>query len=189
MTTSASNLITHGVNAVKPLRQAHLSIVFVGRGLNFQVPYVVHAVMLSNVGHLSIVRTQAEFCEQDYMCAKKWLPFLHLFPAVETIFVSRNMAGFVASALEDIPEGMATEVLPGLRLLCLEDDGHGDDEDYYDYDNILDYDYVCDGNYERIEPVGSTQRFLSLRKLSGRPVTIVNDRGEFVERLSAPRMY
>ncbi|KAH9168464.1 hypothetical protein EDB89DRAFT_2231821 [Lactarius sanguifluus] len=107
--------------------------------------------MLSNVVHLSVVGTRGR--------GDDMLPLLRLFPAVETMDVSRKTAGYaegyVASALEDIAEDMVTEVLPALQLLLLDDD-----------DNKL-------------------ERFLSLRQLSGRPVTIVNTQDEFVERLNA----
>ncbi|KAH8989844.1 hypothetical protein EDB83DRAFT_2559592 [Lactarius deliciosus] len=83
------------------------------------------------------------------------LPLLRLFPAVEAMDVDRNAAGYIASALEDIAEDMVTEVLPALQLLLLDDD-----------DNKL-------------------ERFLSLRQLSGRPVTIANTQDEFIERLNA----
>ncbi|KAH9028373.1 hypothetical protein EDB85DRAFT_1613451 [Lactarius pseudohatsudake] len=83
------------------------------------------------------------------------LPFLRLFPAVEAMDVDRKAAGYIAEALEDIAEEMVTEVLPALEWLLLDGD-----------DNKL-------------------EGFLSLRRLSGRPVTIFNTRDEFVERLNA----
>ncbi|KAH9013163.1 hypothetical protein EDB83DRAFT_2680385 [Lactarius deliciosus] len=83
------------------------------------------------------------------------LPLLRLFPAVEAMDVDRNAAGYIASALEDIAEDKVTEVLPVLELLLLDGD-----------DNKL-------------------EGFLSLRRLSGRPVTIVNTQDEFVARLNA----
>ncbi|KAH9028379.1 hypothetical protein EDB85DRAFT_1613732 [Lactarius pseudohatsudake] len=83
------------------------------------------------------------------------LPLLRLFPAVEAMDVDRKAAGYIAEALEDNAEEMVTEVLPALELLLLDRD-----------DNKL-------------------EGFLSLRRLSGRPVTIVNTQDEFVERLNA----
>ncbi|KAH9168468.1 hypothetical protein EDB89DRAFT_1991883 [Lactarius sanguifluus] len=109
--------------------------------------------MLSNVVHLTVVGKHGRGLGDDM------LPLLRLFPAVETMDVSRKTAGYaegyIASALEDIAEDMVTEVLPALHLLLLDDD-----------DNKL-------------------ERFLSLRQLSGRPVTVVNTQDEFVERLNA----
>ncbi|KAH9028375.1 hypothetical protein EDB85DRAFT_2147961 [Lactarius pseudohatsudake] len=83
------------------------------------------------------------------------LPLLRLFPAVEAMDVDRKAAGYIAEALEDIAEDMVTGVLPALELLLLDGD-----------DNKL-------------------EQSLSLRRLSGRPVTIFNTRDEFVERLNA----
>ncbi|KAH9013160.1 hypothetical protein EDB83DRAFT_2680384 [Lactarius deliciosus] len=83
------------------------------------------------------------------------LPLLCLFPAVEVMDARRKAAGYIASALEDIAEEMVTEVLPALELLLLDGD-----------DNKL-------------------EGFLSLRRLSGRPVTIFNTQDEFVARLNA----
>ena len=150
-------------------RQAHLSITILDGGVDFLVPYVVHDAILSNMGQLSVRRAQVEFGRQDDVDRTEWLPLFHLFPAVETMHVSRSMAGYISSALEDIAEEMVTEVLPALHLLCLEDD------DNYDYDS------------DNIKPVGSTERFLSLRQISGRPVTIVNTRHDFVGKLKAHR--
>ncbi|KAH8981053.1 hypothetical protein EDB86DRAFT_2977779 [Lactarius hatsudake] len=83
------------------------------------------------------------------------LPLLRLFPAVEAMDVDREAARHIASALEDIAEDMVTEVLPALELLLLDGD-----------DNKL-------------------EGFLSLRRLSGRPVTTVNTQDEFIGRLNA----
>ena len=58
-----------------------------------------------------------------------------------------RLARQVARALEDIPEEVATEVLPSLEVLLLEDE---------------------DG------PVGSIGQFLSLRQLFGRPIAVVD---------------
>ncbi|KAH9025246.1 hypothetical protein EDB84DRAFT_1440443 [Lactarius hengduanensis] len=83
------------------------------------------------------------------------LPLLRLFPAVEVMDVHRKVARYIAEALEGIAEDMVTEVFPALQLLLLDGD-----------DNKL-------------------EGFLSLRRLSGHPVTIVNTQDEFVERLNA----
>ncbi len=80
-----------------------------------------------------------------YIDDTEWLAFLHLFTTVETLHVSGRLAGQVALVLEDVPGEMVAEVLPSLHLLLLDDDG----------------------------PVESTEKFVSLRQLYGRPVTIV----------------
>ncbi|KAH9029934.1 hypothetical protein EDB85DRAFT_1484418 [Lactarius pseudohatsudake] len=166
-------------------RQARLSVTTLGRGLDFRIPYVVHDTMLSNVDHLSVCWTQVEFDHQYDMDGTEWLPLLQRFPAVETMHVNRAMARHIASTLENIAE-MAAEVLPALHLLCLEDVGD-DDDDLFNYDAIEYSEFVDDIHFEDFERIGSTKRFISSRELSGRPVTIVNDQYEFVERLNAPR--
>ena len=164
--------------------QVRLSITVLGRGLDFQVPYVVHVLgqldtTLSNVGHLSVCRAQIEPGPVDEMDTTGWLPLFRLFPAVETMHVSRATGGYIAPALEDIAEEMVTEVLPALYLLFLEDDDE-DDKNDHDHDGY-------DSGYDNIKPVGSVERFLSLHQLSGLPVTTVKTEDEFVESLMAHR--
>ena len=67
----------------------------------------------------------------------------------------------LASALGNITEDMLTEVMPALHLLWLSEGNTTGDK----------------------RPVRSIERFLSLRQLSGRPVTVVNTRDEFNETL------
>jgi hypothetical protein len=75
----------------------------------------------------------------------EWLELLRPFSSVRTPFVSRDFAGHVSHALEDIPEVMASEVLPALEMLCLTD-----------------------------QPVSSVHKFVAARWESGRPVTTVD---------------
>ena len=103
--------------------------------------------LLSNVDHLSFRAQRAWRESHDRLDDSKLLPFLHLFPAVEALHVSGVLAGYIATVLENIDEGRVTEVMPALRSLQL--------------DGIM-------------EAVGSPARFLSLRRLSGHPVVIVN---------------
>jgi len=138
--------------------QARLSLTVSDPELEiFPVPGMAHVLgqlvaMLSNVGHLFVHGDHEDFGREED--TDEWLPLLRLFPAVEALRVSGGLEGDIASVLEDIAEEMVTEVLPALHLLWLVDNS---------------------------EPVGSTERFLSLRQLSGRPVTIVNTQDEFVE--------
>jgi hypothetical protein len=108
--------------------------------------------VLSNVGHLSFDRKQSLQEEYNRMDNSKLLPLLLLFHAVEELHVSGPLAGHTAAVLENIAEERVTEVMPALHSLWLK---NGD------------------------KPVGSTERFLSLRQLSGRPVTVANNQGEF----------
>jgi hypothetical protein len=82
----------------------------------------------------------------------EWLQVLHTFSSVQTLFVCGNLAGQVCDALDDIDEEIATQVLPALNLLCLED-----------------------------QPVTSVDEFIAVRQDSGRPVTVVNDSFENFE--------
>jgi hypothetical protein len=110
--------------------------------------------ILSNVDHLSVEMSPYWTEKGDRMETSIWLAFLHLFPAVEALRVRGGIAVNIASTLENIPEESVTEVLPGLRLLRLD---NGD------------------------EPVGSTERFLALRGLSGCPVTVIDTQDEINE--------
>ena len=128
-------------------------------------PCMVHLLgqlitMLSNVHHLSISAHVSCGWEQDISENAEWLTLRRLFPAVEVMEVHGELAGSVASALEDTAEDMVTMLLPKLQVLWSTDE-------------------------EDNETVGSTERFLSLRQQSGRSVTIVNTQDEFVERLNA----
>jgi hypothetical protein len=92
----------------------------------------------------------------------EWMPLFRLFPAVETLRLSGEMAVYITSALDDTAEDMVTDVLPALRLICLAE--HEDEaKDMYEEDE--------DENDWK-QQVGSMDRFLSLRQLSGCPVTI-----------------
>jgi hypothetical protein len=125
--------------------------------LEFPVPRIVGvlgqlAIVLSNVVHLSIhVENHGK---RDRMDNSKWLPFFHLFPAVEALHVSGTLAGHIGTVLEHIAEERVTDVLSALRLLRL---GDGD------------------------ELVGSADQFLAWCQCTGRPVTVVNTQGGFVE--------
>ena len=87
----------------------------------------------------------------------EWPAFFRLFTAVETLYIVGTLARQVARALEDIPEENVTEVLPSLRMLILQDP-------------------------DTEEPT-SAQRFILLRQLCGRPVTIGDPYNERVEEL------
>jgi len=112
------------------------------------------ALILSNVDHLSVEMGQYWTKNGVRTEASEWLAFLHIFPALEAFSVSGGIAVNIASTLENIPEERVAEVLPALRLLRLSNSD---------------------------EPVGSTERFLALRGLSGCPVTVVDTQDEINE--------
>jgi len=86
----------------------------------------------------------------------EWLHLLHPFSTVQTLRVDPGIAEHVALALEDIPREMVAEVLPSLDFLCLED-----------------------------QPAPSVEKFIAARRLSDRPVTVVDTYLEFKKRLAS----
>ncbi|KAN0135852.1 hypothetical protein V8E53_006304 [Lactarius tabidus] len=107
------------------------------------------SAVLSNVGHLSVDlrNMQPSWPGMDNV---EWLELLGRFTAMETLFIAPPIAGYIANALEHVAIEMAPEILPALRLLCLED-----------------------------EPLGRVQGFISARQLSAHPLTVANQRNEF----------
>ena len=105
--------------------------------------------LLSNVGHLSFKGHQLEAWNEtrNRLDDSKLPLLLHLFPAVETLHVSGVLTRHIATVLANIDEERVNEVMPALRSLQF-GDGY--------------------------EPVGPTERFFSLRQLSGHPVAVVN---------------
>jgi hypothetical protein len=147
--------------------RANITLTLLGPWEDIQDPYVVDVLgqlvaLFSNVGHLSTHGDCLEWMDMDYLDSIEWLMFLRLFPAVEKLHFTGDVLPYIASALEDIAEEMLPEVTPTLRLLWLDEDNRRRDK----------------------EPVGSIERFLSLRQLSGRPVTVVNTQDEFDETLN-----
>jgi hypothetical protein len=127
---------------------------------DFSIPCMTRVLgqfvaMLCNVDHLSINGSHHEEFRRglDSVYKTELISLLLLFPAVEVLRVSGAFTVDVVSALQDIAEERVTEVLPALNLLLLGKD---------------------DGN----EPAGPPERFISLRRLSGRPVAVhLNDSG------------
>ena len=139
---------------------ANIALTLLGRDI--QVPYMVGVLgqltaIFSNVRHLG---GWLEWGYMDDLDDNEWLLFFRLFPAVETLHLSGDVP-CIASALENIAEDMLTEVMPALHLMCLDEGKRTGDE----------------------KPVRSIERFLSLRQLSGHPVTVVNTRDEFNKTL------
>ena len=105
--------------------------------------------LLSNVGHLSFEGQQGWDWESDRFDDCTLLPLLHFFPAVEALHVFGVLARHFETELENIDEERVSEVMPALRSLQL-GDGIGP-----------------------VGSVGSIERFLTLRQLSGHPVAVV----------------
>jgi hypothetical protein len=122
------------------------------QGIDWQVSHLTQALsqmsaVLSNMVHFAInwLEVPLEGIEDI-----EWVQLLRLFTSVQTLFVSGKFARYIACVLQDVNGERATEVLPALDLLCLED-----------------------------HPVSSVDKFIAVRRDSGRPVTIVNTKTEF----------
>ncbi len=131
------------------------------QGIDWQVSHISQVLtqpiaILSHVAHLKlVVHFEAEeHCQLEGIEDAEWLDLLRQFSAVQSLHVSPELAGNIALALEDITEEIVAGVLPALDLLCLED-----------------------------RPVSSVEKFLAVRRLSGRPVTLVDTEEEFDERV------
>ena len=113
----------------------------------------------SKVVHLELELERGEGLPTPRTASLEWLFILRQFPAAETLRVSSEFSGFVAAALEDFAEDiiMVTEMLPDLDLICLE-----------------------------AQPVpSSVEKFITVRRLAGRPLTVVNTKAEFDEILKS----
>jgi len=115
--------------------------------------------MFSNVGHLYIRASEGQLGRRDDIDSTEWLAFVHLLTTVETLHVSGRLAGQIARARRH-PSGDVTEVLPSLHLPLFDDDDR---------------------------QVESTEQFVSLCQLYGRPVTIVDLETKRLESIYAYR--
>jgi len=109
----------------------------------------------SNVAHLRL-NVEPEGCALMGIDEVEWMHLLRQFSGVQTLHVSRQLAGHVALALEDTTEAMVDEVLPSLNLICVVG-----------------------------QLASSIEKFIAARQLSGRPVTVIDTESEFDERLES----
>ena len=135
-----------------------MDVNILGKGVDWQVSHLAQALnqistVLSNILHFAIGCTSI-ILEPDEMDDIEWLELLRPFSSVQTLFVSKEFAGHISRSLEAIATAIATEVLPALDVLCLEG-----------------------------EPPSSVHKFIAARSESGRPVTAVDTKREFEERL------
>jgi hypothetical protein len=82
-----------------------------------------------------------------------WLHILRRFSATRTLLVSVDSAGDNTPTLEDVTRETVAEILPVLDLICIDD-----------------------------QPVSCIEMFLAARRLSGRPVTVIESKAEFFDR-------
>ena len=113
------------------------------------------SAMLPNTVHL-LIDSGSTKPELDIMDDIEWPQLLRPFSCVKTMVVCKEFAGIVSFALEHISGAMATEILPALDMLCLED-----------------------------QPISSFDKFVAVRQDAGLPVTIVTTRSEFEERVKS----
>ena len=145
--------------------------------LDMHVPCVVHVLsqlvaMFSKVDHLTVHEDHVFSMEIDITA--EWLPFFRLFPAVEALHSTGRASAHIASAFEYTaldtanPGVMVTDVFPALYLMWLKGANNSDW-------------CGCDSSCIEPVPVGSIEGFLSLRQLSGCPVTVVDTQDRFSE--------
>ena len=117
------------------------------------------APVFSKVDHLFAHGHQSESSDIDLAT---WLPFFRIFLAVESLHLSEHVAASITSALEDNADSeVVIAVFPALHWLWLDEK-----EEYHDNASH--------------KPVGSIERLLSSRQLSGRPVTVIGTQDEFL---------
>jgi hypothetical protein len=130
------------------------------QGIDCQVSHIAQVLShmsakLSNVVHLKL-KVDPEGLQLERTDDVEWTNLLRQFPTLQTLHVSRGLAGHVALALEGIATEMVGEVLPSLDLICVVG-----------------------------QPASSIEKFTAARQLSGRPVTVIETETEFDERLGS----
>ena len=153
-----------------PRGKRSLSLNILGQEyLEIRTPGMAHLLsqLTATFSNVDDLFAHGNYVESDGMEITECVPFFRLFPAVETLRLSRHVASHFTSALEETTEENVIDVLPALRLIrFLEGE---DDSDSVDYDDIWD------------KLVKSIERFLSLRQLSGCPVTVINPEDDSVD--------
>ncbi|KAH8981525.1 hypothetical protein EDB92DRAFT_1952999 [Lactarius akahatsu] len=129
------------------------------QGIDWQVSHIAQVLShvsgtLSNVVHLKFAAVDTHPEQLEDTDDIEWPHLLRRFTSVKTLYVSQEIARHVALALEAITGETVTEVLPSLDLICLVG-----------------------------QPASSVEKFITTRRLSGFPLTVVNTETEFAERL------
>jgi hypothetical protein len=139
--------------------------VCLGEGMEGQISHLTNILghifpSLSDVVHCTIDSMMLMYessSSSDVRDNFDWLQLLRQLSSLQTLFVSDNIAGLISQALAYV-DGVITEVLPTLKLLCLEKPEE-----------------------EEGQPTPSVPMFLSVRRESGRPVTFVETKEVFEE--------
>ena len=84
----------------------------------------------------------------------EWRGLLQQFSAVQTLKLCSELASRMVDTLEDVTDERVVGLFPSLKLICLQD-----------------------------QPESSIENIVTLRKLSGQPLTVVNTITEFDKRL------
>ena len=121
--------------------------------LDWQVPCLAQILgqsptMISSVDHLWIDRVNMHLVpgrQDEGIDDIDWLELLRPFTAVKTLYGSKQLAGHIALALGGVNGEIDTEELPILDTLSLED-----------------------------QSVRSVEQFITVRRLSGHPITFVD---------------
>ncbi|KAH9166383.1 hypothetical protein EDB89DRAFT_219733 [Lactarius sanguifluus] len=132
----------------RPPNRVPIRISILCRGIDWQVSHIAQVLshrhtILSHLVDLKLEFGEDEDSRVESVDNAEWLHLLRQFSAVQTLRVSRKLAGHVALALEDVTVEMAAEVLPALKSIDLVD-----------------------------QLASSVDKFLAVRRLSGRPVTV-----------------
>ena len=119
--------------------------------LGFMTPLLSHAV------HCTIHSVLSLLCPSHWFepLSHTWLQLRQL-SSVQTLFVPYAVTRIISESLTYLNEEMITQVLPALKLLCLED-----------------------------QPKPTLDKFLAARRDSGHPVTFVQTKEEFEEKLKS----
>ena len=124
--------------------------------------------VLPDMVHCTIDYVQRPMSELESLSEEEnrdgldWLQLLHQLSSPRTLFVSDDIASVISQALTHVDNEIITELLPALQLLCLE--GLKKEENL---------------------SMPSVHKFLAARQDSGHPITFVETKEEFEEKLGS----
>ena len=113
------------------------------------------SILLSNVDRLFIRSAKGLKGRATLGAGIRWLELFRSFTAVKVLSIDDELSCYIPLALNSVTDERAAEVLPALKLLCLEN-----------------------------ESMTSMKKFVAARQNVGCPVTFINKEREFKERLN-----
>ncbi|KAI9439138.1 hypothetical protein H4582DRAFT_1947175 [Lactarius indigo] len=133
-----------------------LSLSILSEGLDRQISHLTQVltqcfVILPSVDHLFISRLSSRLDQQDGLGDTEWLELFSLFTDVKSLLLSEVVARHIAHAFDGSASGMVAEALPALHQLQI---------------------------WPRYRSAAFVEQFISLRRLSSQPITIVNRKRE-----------